>query len=196
MQTDVFYRIIIYYRLPEAENKLKRERSLYFFIGFVAMQCERCRHKDATVHLTEIIKGVRSEVHLCEQCARDIGLNSKLNSCSLSIPDMMSYLDEGAVGNGEVCRSCGCSSADLDGSGRVGCPHCYEDLAGPISALYPEVMASYAGKHPSSVKADSPVRQEPPEQSASYLKKQLDEAVREERYEDAAKLRDLIRGRA
>lgn len=191
----MFYRIIIYYRLLAAENKLKREQSLYFFIGFVAMQCERCRHKDATVHLTEIIKGVRSEVHLCEQCARDIGLNSKLNSCSLSIPDMMSYLDEGA-GSGRVCRFCGSSDADLDSSGRVGCPHCYEALAEQIAALYPEVLTPYGGKHPSSAKDAPQVRHEEPEQSESYLKKQLDEAVREERYEDAAKLRDLIRGRA
>jgi hypothetical protein len=46
------------------------------------------QRNEATVHLTEIIKNVKSEVHLCEACARGIGLNSKLSNFSLTVPDM------------------------------------------------------------------------------------------------------------
>ena len=35
------------------------------------MQCNNCSKKKATVHLTEIVDGQVSEMHLCEECARD-----------------------------------------------------------------------------------------------------------------------------
>lgn len=148
------------------------------------------------MHLTEIIKGVRSEVHLCEHCARDIGLNSKLNSYSVSVPDMLSYLDEGIKGDNpeEVCGVCGISSADLESSGKVGCTHCYEALSRSIHALFPEGKEPYAGKQPAAG-SPSPVADPEPAEGASALLRQLDEAVQDERYEDAAKIRDLIRGR-
>ncbi len=34
------------------------------------MQCDICKKKKATVHLTEIIDDQMSEMHLCEECAR------------------------------------------------------------------------------------------------------------------------------
>jgi protein arginine kinase activator len=161
------------------------------------MLCERCKHKDATVHLTEIIKGVRSEVHLCEHCARDIGLNSKLNNYALSVPDMLSYLDEGILDDhpGDVCTVCGISSADFESTGKVGCSHCYEALSPSINVLFPDGKESYAGKQPAAEGSSVPDAAPEPVEPASVLLGQLDEAVKEERYEDAAKIRDLMRGR-
>ena len=34
------------------------------------MQCDICGKKKATVHLTEIVDEQMSEMHLCEECAR------------------------------------------------------------------------------------------------------------------------------
>ena len=34
------------------------------------MQCDVCSKKKATVHLTEIVDDQMSEMHLCEECAR------------------------------------------------------------------------------------------------------------------------------
>jgi protein arginine kinase activator len=41
------------------------------------MQCEICQSREATIHLTEITDGVRTEMHLCEQCAQEQGVGSK-----------------------------------------------------------------------------------------------------------------------
>ena len=41
------------------------------------MQCEVCQSKEATIHLTEIADGVRTEMHLCEQCAQEQGVGTK-----------------------------------------------------------------------------------------------------------------------
>ena len=35
------------------------------------MQCDLCGAKKATVHLTEIVDEQMTELHLCEDCARE-----------------------------------------------------------------------------------------------------------------------------
>src|SRR5512136_920682 len=95
------------------------------------MLCERCKNIEATIHLTEIIKDLKSELHLCENCAREIGLNSKLSNFSLSIPEMLSFLDVDEVDeyvNGSICRTCGLSFVDYSRESKLGCPDCYRYL--------------------------------------------------------------------
>jgi len=41
------------------------------------MQCQICKKNEATIHLTEITDGVRTEMHLCEQCAPEQGIAIK-----------------------------------------------------------------------------------------------------------------------
>ena len=36
------------------------------------MQCQICNKNDATIHLTEIADGVRTEMHICEQCGSGV----------------------------------------------------------------------------------------------------------------------------
>jgi protein arginine kinase activator len=167
------------------------------------MLCERCKNIEATIHLTEIIKDVKSEVHLCESCAREIGLNSKLSNFSLSIPEMLSFLDVSEVDEypaGSVCKSCGVSFMDYSKENKLGCPDCYSYLEDSLKS----VIAGYhgavrhVGKQPSGLTAVAagtvprPVRAVAAKKTVEELKKQLDRAVYEERYEEAAILRDRI----
>ena len=41
------------------------------------MQCQICNQNDATIHLTEISSGVRTEMHICEQCAAEQDITVK-----------------------------------------------------------------------------------------------------------------------
>mgnify|MGYP003592842002 CR=1 FL=1 len=161
------------------------------------MLCERCRKKESTVHLTEVIKSVRSEVHLCEQCAREIGLNSKLNNYALSIPDMLSFMDEepSELAQECSCSVCGTSGSDIETNGRAGCPNCYTSLRDYLEIAYPEFQNAYKGKHPAALQ-DREIcssAAECEEEKQTKLKIELEEAVREERYEDAARLRDALK---
>ena len=159
------------------------------------MLCERCQKKDSTVHLTEIIKSVRSEVHLCEDCAREIGFNSKISDLTsfisgnqkeiIDIPEM-------------ACSVCGTSSVEVAESSRMGCPMCYSVFFNAALQLCGDY--SYAGKKPDNIgnvlmindtrkehaKKDETV-------SLDSLKRSLNDAIKDERYEDAAVLRDIIR---
>jgi protein arginine kinase activator len=183
------------------------------------MNCDRCKKIKATIHLTEIIRDNRSEVHLCETCAREMGLNTKLSNFSLTATEMLSFLNLNEIsenrdesGNdmlfndneSSTCKKCGCSFLDFKQTGQLGCEHCFQSMRKPlasvISACHGEKM--HVGKiphiihdiieNPEEKMETSDEFSELKNESLSNLKKKLDEAVEEERYEEAALLRDLI----
>ena len=65
------------------------------------MICELCQKNEATIHLTEITDGVRSEMHLCELCAAEQGItvknqmpiNELLSNLLASVPDDQEMAD-------------------------------------------------------------------------------------------------------
>lgn len=171
----------------------------------VIMQCERCNNNEATVHLTEIIKGVKSEVHLCEGCAKDIGLNSKLSNFSLAVPDFLSFLNDevhdasrGTDGHESVCKKCGTQLKTVRKERRVGCALCYSYFREPLRELMGGKQLQHTGKVPEnridvSTYAIQHAGTSQPEQDVTILRTRLNEAVSNEEYEQAAVLRDRIR---
>ena len=164
------------------------------------MICEKCKNNDATIHLTEIIKDVKSEIHLCESCAREIGLNSKLSNFSLSIPEMLSFLDLNEVDRSEeshLCSSCGYSFLDFNKNGKLGCPDCYINLRDQLTAVIISFHGtqSHSGKHPNNVALLTEVipKEIPKDFTIEELHKMLDDAILDENYEVAAELRDKIK---
>ena len=167
------------------------------------MICERCKKNEASVHLTEIIKSVKSEIHLCELCAREIGLNSKLSSFSLSIPDILSFLDSETVQEGEEVKFCpGCSYtfADFSRKNRLGCQNCYAVFSDALEQMIKNIkpnFSGYYGRVPENYE-----RCDNYEQNLSHddietddiisLKKMLSSSLMEEDYERAALIRDRM----
>jgi len=166
------------------------------------MFCERCKTNEATIHLSEVVKNIKSEVHLCEQCAREVGLNTKISNFSLTLPEMLTFLnvdespDFRETGR---CHSCGCSFAEYKKNGRLGCPDCYEYLSEELAPVLNSFFGDkrHMGKSPI---ISTPRKITVPEPSGpatlpgiNELQAELDTAVKEERYEDAAVLRDRIR---
>jgi len=164
------------------------------------MLCEKCRNREATIHLTEIIKDVKSEVHLCEICAREIGLNSKLSNFSISVPEMLSFLDIEELDNlkdENMCQNCGFTYMDYNRTGKLGCPDCYAYLDEHLRSVIIGYHGSdkHVGKSPDNhlsplESKDSASAKN--DESAEMLQRQLEKAVLEERYEEAAILRDRI----
>lgn len=165
------------------------------------MLCERCQKNEASIHLTEIIKDVKSEVHLCENCARKIGLNAKLSNFTLSVPEMLSFLEVSEIEESSDCvrcKSCGLSFIDYNREGKLGCPDCYTHMKDSLE----NVIVSYhgekrhAGKYPVNTRGTRrPLREKvalETRSSVNDLMRDLEKAVHEERYEDAALLRDRI----
>lgn len=167
------------------------------------MYCERCKKNEATIHLSEIMKDIKSEVHLCEQCAREVGLNTKISNFTLTLPEMLTFLNVDEVNDFQDkkrCGTCGCDFIEYKTNGKLGCPDCYTYLG---DQLEPALVtfhgdARHCGKFPAFNAAklnETRIIQEKIKKpdDLTRLQTELNDAVKDERYEDAAVIRDRIK---
>ncbi len=152
-------------------------------------QCAQCG-KPATIHLTQIVGGEIKKVDLCDTCPHKEGMAADFDL------EPFAKLAENVVGahreDGEkhVCPNCGCDDASFRGSGRFGCPECY-DAFGPI--VHDVLRKMQPGPaHQGKVPVCGVERRETFLEKEN-LRRELESAVREERFEDAATLRDRLR---
>lgn len=160
------------------------------------MNCDECGKRPATVHITKIENGKKTDMHLCEQCAMQKNVLSL--STNFSVNDLLAgLLSSGGATikksdmiNNTTCDICGLSYSKFGETGRFGCSHCYEVFGDRLNPLFKKVHGNinHTGKIPNRVGGRIKVLRE-----VERLKKQLDEAIRNEEYEKAATLRDKIR---
>ncbi len=160
------------------------------------MQCQICNNNAATIHLTEITDGVRSEMHICEQCAAEQGIAVKSH---IPINELLSSLlavqpsDEEFADPGEqqaACPTCGFTLDQFRKEGVLGCPNDYEVFARSLRPLIERAHCGnivHCGKIPSRASLGMKRQIE-----LLNLRRQLEAAVQNEDYELAAKLRDRI----
>ena len=174
------------------------------------MICEICKTKTATVHLTEIIDGQRTESHLCQNCAQKEGITIKNQ---LSLNELLGSLiaahqqadEEGRDITEKSCPVCGMTMEMFRKQALLGCPKDYEifeNILLPIIEKAQDGNLIHKGKTPQGlpsrisdgvaskeVKEIKTAKENPIEE----IKKQLEQAVRDEDYELAAKLRDQLK---
>jgi protein arginine kinase activator len=158
------------------------------------ISCQICKKNQATVHLTEIIKGKKREIHLCEECASKKGVAFK--SSNFSIQDLLSGIintqaaQEIAKMSQIKCPICGMSYLDFRQHGRLGCATDYTVFKEGLVPLLEKIHGSteHLGKIPSSSGEAQTVSRELLE-----LRQSLRRAIDKEDYEEAAKLRDRIK---
>ena len=85
---------------------------------------------------------------------------------------------------------CGIKFVEFRNSGRLGCPHDYQEFREELTPLLENIHGDtrHAGKTP---RRQPQARQNQSE--LTRLRRQLQNAVSQEAYEEAAKLRDQIR---
>src|SRR3989440_485917 len=157
------------------------------------MQCCICKEKEATVHLTQIVNDKMQKVDLCEQCAKDKGVN---DPAGFSLADLLLGLGasqemEQVPGGADLkCPHCGFSQADFKKAGRLGCSECYvtfaEGLEGLLKSMHKGIK--HLGKVPQSLQQSRDLSEK-----LKNLQKKLDKAVAEEDFEQAAQVRDEIK---
>ncbi len=161
------------------------------------MQCQVCTKKTATIHLTEITDGVRSELHLCEQCAIQQGIAAK---SQVSVNELLSNLlssqptDEEILGGADpetMCPQCDFKLSQFRKEGVLGCPNDYvvfEKALLPLIENAHNGRTTHCGKVPARIPDDMKIKIE-----YANLKEQLQVAIQREEYEHAAHLRDKIK---
>src|SRR4051794_533244 len=155
------------------------------------MTCQRCED-EAAVHLTETVDGRRRELHLCVACAREAGLALPTSPPKLALDQVVQGLIKAHVGElvGELaelaCPDCGIKFMEFRAGGRLGCPQDYRVFS---AGLLPLVQRFHgATRHVGKV-----ARRHEGAGHRLRLRTQLRAAIACEDYEEAARLRDLLR---
>lgn len=167
------------------------------------MKCDLC-DKPATLFLTQIVDGQMQKVNLCEQCSKEKGVT---DPTGFALADLLMGVGtseaiapppsaapvaprEAEAGGGDVCPQCGFSQTELRRTGRLGCPSCYGVFRAGIQQM---IGAMHRGnRHRGKVPArqlDEGVLSE----RLDDLRRCLAEAVKAERFEEAARLRDELK---
>jgi protein arginine kinase activator len=159
------------------------------------MLCQICNKNQATIHLTEIVDGARTEMHTCEQCAIEQGITVK---SQMPINELLGNLlalqpaEDDLLGEEKEasCPHCGFTLNQFREEAVLGCPHDYdffEEKLAPLITKAHDGHTTHCGKIPSKTPGETKKKME-----LTFLNRQLNAAIKKEDYEKAARIRDEI----
>ncbi|MCI9063420.1 MAG: hypothetical protein HFJ17_02290 [Clostridia bacterium] len=180
------------------------------------MKCENCGRNEANVKYTQIINGDKKQMFLCEECSQKLGIGNMnfnmpidfssflgdffddMNTTSF-IPTISNVMDL-------KCKKCGLDFDEFLHTGRFGCSNCYDEFESMIDPILKNIHGSnrHIGRlgkvvEGNNISNDDKVSKNVEENNVKEenkidkLKRDLKQAIKDERYEDAAKLRDEIK---
>jgi lipoprotein-releasing system ATP-binding protein len=91
--------------------------------GGPAMLCENCKERDAVVNLTKIKEGAVTQLHLCEKCAAEQGVETTRGAAEAALTDFLQAVQQQAAaapGDQAACHFCGATARDFRQTGRWG----------------------------------------------------------------------------
>ena len=164
------------------------------------MICEHCKQRHANVTVTQVQHGQQMERHYCEVCAAQFhpfqlevseepaSLQQLLTNWFNFVPITKKETPASTVKT-KVCPTCGFTYRQFLKQGKFGCSDCYQTFSEQLPQLLEKIQAGT--KHVGYVE-DVPSK-EKIEQQIQELRTLMQQAIEEERFEDAAQLRDDIR---
>lgn len=158
----------------------------------MSIVCQVCNQAKATVHITDTLPKPHDR-HLCEECAEREGLIKKQHHVTTNeILQQFIKQKTGLAGGGQdlSCPKCGLTFREFQVKGQLGCPHDYEVFRAVLTPLLERAhdgASHHVGKVPGT--ADETVQRET---GLLRLRRELQEAIDAENYEQAAQVRDLI----
>ncbi len=159
------------------------------------MICGICGKNQATSHFTSIVNGNYKELWLCPECAKNkgIGIGNLFTHTATDFSSFLgSFFGDGLPSRTSAtrCKSCGSSFADIARSGKVGCADCYTNF---YDELLPSIQKIHGNITHTGKIASCANPQLKAEKELEKIKTELDNAVKEQNFELAAKLRDKIK---
>jgi len=167
------------------------------------MICQVCNKRPANVHMTKIINGVKTELHICEQCANEkegLNLNGQMPvfnapfSFSNILAGLMDFTGAGSMQYTPQkqlkCPGCGLDYENFRKTGQFGCSECYESFGDRLEPIFKRIHGNtqHTGKVPKRTGGLIRIKKD-----MEKLKYELKRAIENEQYEKAAELRDKIK---
>lgn len=187
------------------------------------MLCQNCGENEANVKYTQIVNGEKKEMILCEDCARKMGIgNFKMNipiNFSNFLGDFFDdYKSEQLLPSfvkekNNECNNCGELYKEFIKTGLLGCEECYDVFQNRLDPILKNLQGNvkHVGRRPLNIeekienkevnkdvkvesnKEEKQTKENKKENELMKLQKDLNKAIEEERYEDAAVIRDEIK---
>lgn len=156
------------------------------------MLCEKCGKHNATTHIRSVVNGVVTEKNLCGYCAAAEGYNSLSHKGLAQMLASMFDESRAAITDNSVrCKCCNSTFSDIAAKGKVGCPECYKTF---YNELLPYLKRVHGGtKHSGKIPNKAPLAVMNEEETVEALRMKLNDLVRQEKYEEAAVIRDKIK---
>ena len=184
------------------------------------MVCENCGKNKATVRYTQVINGEKKEMYLCEECSEKLGIGNMDFKMPISFSSFLgdffdefekdAYMPELNPIKQLKCDRCGMTFEEFMNTGKFGCSNCYDAFQSKIDPILKNIHGN--NRHVGRLGDIAPIselegkdikpegntaegREEVVEEKSQIekLQTELKKAIKEERYEDAARLRDEIK---
>ena len=153
------------------------------------MLCQKCQKNNATVKIIKNYNGNITEQYLCQSCAGndEIHISDITNN---TIFNELFGMFKPVISSDYVCDKCHTTYNEFKKTGKFGCEKCFLKFEPYLDSLFRNIHSSdtHKGKLPKKC-ADEIIRKREKED----LKESLKKAIYEENYEEAARLRDIIR---
>ncbi len=180
------------------------------------MLCQRCNKNEANVKYTEIVNGEKKEMMLCEECSHKLGLDNINFNMPIDFSSFLGgILEDDDYNSPEFmplfqnikelkCDNCNMTYDEFINQGKFGCEKCYDVFSSKIDSIIKRLHGSnkYLGRKAlgstlkneeiKESKSESREKIDTKGNKLDKLQKDLKKAIAEERYEDAAKIRDEI----
>ena len=185
------------------------------------MLCDNCGKRQANVMYSENINGVKKELHLCEECSQKLGIGKMNFTIPTDFSSLFGDFMEGFTTSEFMplfqemkeisCDQCGATFDDIINSGKLGCGNCYSVFEEKLDPILKRIQGNvqHVGRlgkitpnEVEGVKKDvnKAVHQNTEtsqlnnnNREIETLQEKLKQAIKEERCEDAAKIRDEIK---
>jgi protein arginine kinase activator len=177
------------------------------------MLCSRCQAHPAVVHFESAAAGKKVKADLCETCAKEAGVPwasmgsaveellagpLALSSTSPAFTELLQLLSqwtprpvEPSV-HVEKCPRCAWTLSEFQKTGKMGCPDCYSAFRNETAELLSRIHGS-GTHHGKRISAKAKTKETV--ETMAELQQRLQKAVKDEKYELAAEIRDQIRQR-
>ncbi|HWQ73531.1 MAG TPA: DNA helicase UvrBC [Desulfitobacteriaceae bacterium] len=161
------------------------------------MLCQHCQQREAKVRLIKTIKGQTEELNLCEPCSQKIHEFNIFIQPGIVVPDFlqalfgfMSQPEKSGIPQEESCPRCGITFNQITRAGKLGCSVCYDKFEPQLESLLRRIHGGgqHVGKIP--LRRGAAIKDK---MQLQNLKEQLAGLIQQEKFEEAAVIRDQIK---
>lgn len=167
------------------------------------MECQECQQRPASLHFTQVVNGNKTEVHVCEVCAKKKGYMTYPEE-GYSLHHLLSGLfnfDSHALDNHSQaafhqaqalqCPKCKLTLHQFQRVGKFGCATCYSAFSEKLDPIFRRVHSGNT-KHYGKIPRRKGSNLHTKKQIEAY-RKQLRQLIENEAFEEAATIRDKIK---